>query len=294
MPEGRPRGRVVLVHGYAEHSGRYGHVAQPLTRCGLAVHAYDQRGHGRSGGRRAYVRRFDDYLRDLGAVFEALPADDAPRLLLGHSMGGLVAALYVLDRGAAPAAGESRSRGDAEQQGGVDAEQQGGVDAEQQGGVDALVLSSPAVNVAVNTPAPLRRVAPVISRLLPTLPTVPLPEGAISRDDAVLADAGADPLNYYGRTLARTGYEMLEASARLRATMHRLRLPLYVTHGTADRLTDPAGSRALVEAAASPDKTLRLYDGLYHETYNEPENQDVLHALCHWITRRLWRMSSDE
>jgi alpha-beta hydrolase superfamily lysophospholipase len=268
LPEGSPRGRAVLVHGYAEHSGRYGHVARALVRGGLAVHAYDQRGHGRSGGRTAFVRRFGDYLRDLGAVVEALPRDGLPRVLLGHSMGGLVAALFVLEW-------EDRS------------DDAVSVASRQQAGFRALVLSSPAVNVAANAPAPLRLLAPVVSRLAPRLPTVPLPEDAISRDDAVLADAYADPLNFAGRTLARTGAEMLSASRRLRAQMHRLRLPLYVTHGTDDVLTDPAGSRALVEAAAAPDKTLRLYHGLRHETYAEPEGPAVLHGLATWLDRRM-------
>jgi alpha-beta hydrolase superfamily lysophospholipase len=263
---GPPRGAVALVHGYAEHSGRYGHVAHALRRrLGLATHAYDQRGHGRSGGPRGYVPRFDLLLGDLGRFLATLPPT-RPRILMGHSMGGLVAALYAVERAHGEA---SRPPGSAEDR-----------------PFDALVLSSPAVVIDGNAPAFVRQLAPVLGRLAPRLPAVPPIRDAISRDASVLADAEADPLNYRGATLARTGAEMLAASRRLQAQLHALRGPLYVTHGTADRLTDPDGSRRLAQAATG-DVTLRLYDGLYHETLNEPERARVLDDLVDWLAGRV-------
>lgn len=256
-PMSEARGAVLLVHGYAEHSGRYRHVAERLGREGLAVYAYDQRGYGRSEGRRAFVRAFDQYVVDLHDVWQRVRAEASagrPLFLMGHSMGGLVCALYVLDHGARPA---------------------------------GLVLSSPAVRVDPDVSPWLQKAARLVSLLAPRLPTAPVKEGTLSRDPEVVAATQADPLNYHGRTLARTGAELLRAGRRVEQNAARLTLPLLVFHGTGDRLIDPSGSQVLYHKATSPDKTLRLYDGYFHETMNDLGRARVLDELAAWLGRRV-------
>lgn len=266
------RGVVTLVHGYGEHSSRYGHVARALAAHGFAVYTYDQRGHGRSDGPRAYVDRFETYLADLDRVrthvARRLPSDvdrvgtpvetaaspqDLPHVLLGHSMGGLVVLLYALAR---------------------------------RPSVRGLILSGAAIEVNPDLAPILRRFSQWIGRLVPTLPTVSSVEGAISRDPDVVAEAEADPLNYHGRVKARMGAELLRAGDDAKRRLDALTLPLLVLHGTGDTITDPTWSRRLHARAASDDKTIRLYDGLYHEIFNEPEREAVLDDVTAWLVER--------
>ena len=255
-PPSSPEATILLVHGYAEHCNRYGGVAQAFVAQNVCVHAYDQRGYGRSGGLRAYVDSFETYLNDLDHVLHAVRAQapERPLFLFGHSMGGLVVLKYVLDR--APS-------------------------------LRGLLLSAPALEINPDLAPLLRRTAQLLGRLWPTLPTTRSPEDAISRDPTVVAEAEADPLNYHGRVLARTGAEMLRAGQNTRDRLHTLDTPFLVLHGTADSLTNPAWSRALYEQASADDKTIRLYDGLYHEIFHEPEKEQVLGDFTDWVRARL-------
>jgi len=247
---------VLLVHGYAEHCGRYGHVAEAFVNRGAAVYAYDQRGHGRSAGRRAYVECFDRYLDDLRCVRQHVVshAPNRPLFLFGHSMGGLAVLLHAFDHPT---------------------------------GLHGLMLSAPAIDVNPDLAAWLRPVAHLVGRMLPTLPTVCGPADALSRDPAVVQAAKADPLNYHGRTPARTGAELLRAGAAAQRRLSHLHIPFLVLHGTADPLVPPAWSKRLYERAATPDKTLRLYNGLYHEPVNAPEQTTVLRDLSRWLALQL-------
>ena len=251
-PSSSPRAVVALVHGYAEHSGRYDHVARSFTEQGATVHAYDQRGHGHSDGRRAYVASFERYLDDLDRFLDYVRAQtpEVPLFLFGHSMGGLVVLKHVLDRNPSP-------RG--------------------------LLLSAPAIQINPDLAPLVRRIAQFIGRWFPTLPTTRSPQGAISRDPDVVAEAQNDPLNYHGRVLARTGAEMLRAGRDVQTNLSALDDPFLVIHGTADRLATPSWSQRLYEQAVSDDKTIHLYEGLYHETFNEPEQDEVLHDLGTWL-----------
>ena len=255
-PDREPTAVVLLVHGYAEHCGRYNHVAGTFVEQGATVHAYDQRGYGRSEGRRAYVDRFEQYLADLDLFRESVQArtPNVPVFLFGHSMGGLVSLLYTLD--STPA-------------------------------LQGLLLSAPAIEVNPDLAPFLRPVAEWVGRFFPSLPTVRSPQGSISRDPAVVEDAQKDPLNYTGRTLARTGAELLRAGDKAQSRLHELQTPFLVFHGTADPLATPAWSKRLYERAAAEDKTLRFYDGLYHETFNEPEQDTVLRDLGTWLAERI-------
>lgn len=255
------RAAVALVHGYAEHSSRYEHVAAYLNAHGIGVYAYDQRGFGRSPGWRAYVASFDRLMDDLDLFLSHTRkairqehGEDTPLFLFGHSMGGAVAALLAMER-------PVRLRG--------------------------LILSSPAIEINPDLAPVLRKMARVLGWLMPWLPTVRSPQGLISRDPQVVAEAEADPFNYHGRVLARTGAEMMRAGQRIRNQMEALDAPVLILHGTADQLTSPKASQQLYEHASSDDKTITLYDGLYHETFNEPEKEEVLSDVVTWIEARI-------
>ncbi len=256
MPDETPAAVVGLVHGYAEHCGRYDHVACTFTEQGAAVYAYDQRGYGRSDGRRAYVESFDRYLDDLGQFLNHIRTHqpDCPLFLFGHSMGGLVVLKYALER---------------------------------QASLQGLLLSAPAIQINPELAPFLRRMAQTLGHYFPTLPTTRSPQDAISRDPAVVEDAQKDPLNYQGRVPARTGAEMLKAGAEVRERLEAMTDPFLVIHGTADTLANPEWSQQLYERAASDDKTIKLYEGLYHETFNEPEQDEVLQDLGTWLGARI-------
>ncbi|HEX8384657.1 MAG TPA: alpha/beta hydrolase [Rubricoccaceae bacterium] len=250
-PDRGASGSVVLVHGVHEHSGRHAYAAAALMAHGLDVFAYDHRGHGHSGGPRADVQDFGDFVADLDLVLSEVRREgDRPVVLMGHSMGGLVAASYVVEHGAAGLAG--------------------------------LVLSSPALHT-FPVPRLLERAAPHVARWMPLRPITKLDLSRLSHDPAVERAYREDELNTVSGLRARLAYQILLASKRVQAHPEAFTLPLYLLHGTADRITPPGGSEWLAAHAPSPDVTLRLYDGLYHELMKEPERDEVLADLVGWI-----------
>lgn len=255
-PEGEPTGILVLSHGLGEHARRYDHVAARLGELGLIVYAPDHRGHGRSGGKRLHLKEFSDYTTDLHTLFSiataAHPGKD--RFLLGHSMGGAIALSYALDH---------------------------------QSDLTALMLSAPAVIIATDTPKIMVRLGKIVGRFLPDVPVESLDVTAISRDQKVIDAYNADPLVHHGKVHAGVARGMLLATESYPRRLPSLTLPVLLQHGTADRLTDPAGSALVADLADSPDLTVKMYDGLYHEIFNEPEQDQVLGDLIDWLRPRI-------
>ena len=233
LPADPPTGVVVIAHGFAEHGGRYAAVAARLVADGIAVMAPDHRGHGLSQGKRTAIVRFDDYIDDLTTVIAQARARwrSLALVLLGHSMGGLIA-LGLAVRPGAP--------------------------------LDGLVLSAPAA-----CPREVSRFTLAIgrglARVAPNTGVLRLPLNRISRDPA----------------------EMLETMARVDTALPALRLPLLVMQGTADGLVDPGCGPHVYDRAGSGDKTLKMYDGLWHEIFNEPEREHVLSDLIGWLRLHL-------
>ena len=256
LPERPAKAAVVLVHGFAEHSGRYAELAQRLNQHGYAVYAADLRGHGRSEGEPILVMDFDHYVDDLSQLLKHVraPEPDRPLFLFGHSMGGTIVALLAVT-------GHRHVRG--------------------------VALSAPAVRISANVYPILRRLAHVLGRWFPRVRVVRLGNGMLSRDEEVVQQFHTDPLVYHGRMPSRTGSEILRATERLRRRAFQTRLPLLILHGTADRLTAAEGSRELFGSVSSTDKTLKLYEGLYHDLVHEPEKEIVMGDLVAWLEGRM-------
>ncbi|WP_395703839.1 lysophospholipase [Aquabacterium sp.] len=252
------RGTVLIVHGLGEHIGRYAHVVEHLNRCGWQVTGYDQRGHGASGGQRGAIAAADSLLADLGAVIDALrQLQPGPLVLLGHSMGGLVAGRFVAEALAEAPAPWSRA-------------------------VEALVMSSPALDPGMN--AFQKGLLAVLGPLMPNLAVGNgLDPRWVSRDPAVVRAYRRDPL-VHDRITPRLARFIVEAGARVIADAPRWQLPTLLLYAGADRCVAPRGSDAF--AAAAPPGVLvhQRYEGLAHEIFNEPEQAQVLADLARWLS----------
>lgn len=256
LPADRARAIVVIVHGLHEHSARYAHVGTRLAGAGFAVYAADHRGHGRSDGRRANIERMTLIVNDLGsfARFCGGRHPGLPVFMVGHSLGGLIALQYAT---------------------------------EPETPLDGLVLSGPLVEVTVGS-ALQRRLADVLSALAPDLRVAALnAEKKISRDPRVVRSYREDPLVYRGRIKARTGAEILATMEGLPARLPLLSVPLLILQGTDDRICAPTGATMVNDRVSSPDKTVRRYQDLYHEVFNEPERDEVLTDLVRWLEQHL-------
>ena len=255
-PDAPPRAVVVLSHGLGEYARRYDHVAQRFGDAALVTYALDHRGHGRSGGKRMLVRHISEYTADFDTLVRIATREHhgLKCVVLGHSMGGGIVFAYGVER---------------------------------PDNYDMMVLSAPAV-AAQELVSPLMIVAAkVLGVLTPGLPVQELDVAAISRDPAVVQAYNDDPLVYHGKVPAGVGRALLEVGETMPQRAPALTAPLLVVHGSDDRLIPVDGSRRLVECVGSTDVELKVYPGLYHEVFNEPERDQVLGDVVAWILKRL-------
>jgi alpha-beta hydrolase superfamily lysophospholipase len=252
LPEDEIKAVLVIVHGLAEHSGRYMNVVNHFVPLGYAVYGLDHIGHGRSEGPRVYVERFSDYTRTLKTYVDKIRAwqPDTPVFMVGHSLGGLIGSAYLLDH---------------------------------QEDLTGAVLSGPGVKVPDSISPVTVALGKVLSTLMPRTGLVQLDANEISRDPAVVQAYVNDPLVYTGKTTARLAAEMLKTMRRVTEEAGTITLPLMIVQGSEDKLVDPAGARMLYKTVSSDDKTLKIYDGLYHEVFNEPEHAEVLGDVEAWL-----------
>jgi len=255
-PTVAPNGVVVICHGYAEHARRYDHVAQRFGAAGLITYALDLRGHGRSGGKRVYLKNISEYTEDfhhlVGLATSAHP--ELKRVVLGHSMGGGVVFSYGV---------------------------------EHPDDYAAMVLSGPAVYAQDGVSAVMTVVAKVLGGLVPGLPVEDLPADAVSRDPEVVVAYEADPLVHHGKLPAGVAKALIGVGETMPQRAAALTAPLLVVHGGQDKLIPVAGSERLVECVGSTDVALKVYPELYHEVFNEPERAVVLDDVTSWIETRL-------
>lgn len=257
LPEGEVRAVLLIVHGLAEHSGRYMNLVNRFVPLGYAVYGLDHVGHGRSEGRRLYVEHFVDYTEPLKTYFDTVRCrqPDKPVFLVGHSMGGLIGALHLI---AHPE------------------------------GLAGAVLSAPAIKAPGNISAAIIFVGRALSLLVPRVGLVPPVEAeGVCSDPAVVAAYLADPLVYRGKLTARLGAELLGAMERARAEANRITLPVLILQGGADRLVDPSGAQMLYDKVTASDKKLIVYEGFFHEVFNEPQHDKVLSDVEQWLEGHL-------
>jgi alpha-beta hydrolase superfamily lysophospholipase len=254
------RGTVLLVHGLGEHSGRYERVAQRLNAVGWDVSGYDQRGHGESEGPRGGLPSAGALLEDLAAMIDVVRGSrTGPLVLLGHSMGGMVAARFVAEGTQAQPAPWHRK-------------------------VDALVLSSPALDPGMS---PLQKL--LLRVLGPLAPDLAVGNGLkpawISRDPAVVAAYEAEPL-VHDRITPRLARFIVDGGAFVQRSAAQWTLPTLLLWAGADRCVAPRGSAAFAAAAPRKLVTAQEFPGLYHEIFNEPEREQAFEALLGWIAAR--------
>jgi acylglycerol lipase len=256
LPKGEAKAVLLIAHGLAEHSGRYMNVVNHFVPLGYAVYGIDHLGHGKSDGTRVYVERFADYTDTLKRFFDMVRdwQPEGPIFLIGHSMGGLIGALYLLDH---------------------------------QAELTGAVLSGPAVKVAGGIPPAVVFAGKVLSVVLPTFGVMGLEADGVCRDPAVVKAYCNDPLVCTGKITARWGAESFKAMRRIAADAGRITLPLLILQGGADRLVDPNGAQMLYAEVSSVDKTIKVYDGFYHEVFNEPEHDQVLRDVETWLEAHL-------
>ena len=260
--EAPPRGTVLIVHGLGEHIGRYAHVAAFLNGRGWSVVGYDQRGHGRSGGARGAMPEAYSLAADLALVIDAVRRPGLPLILLGHSMGGLLAARFVAEALAAQPAAWSRP-------------------------VDALVLSSPALDPGMS--GFQKGLLALLGGLAPNLPVGNgLRPEWVSRDPAVVADYVADPLNH-DRVTPRLVRFIVDGGALALARAPLWRTPTLLLWAGADRCVAPRGSAAFAAAAPRAVVEAQVFAPLFHEIFNEPERAEVLARLGDGLERRFPR-----
>ena len=250
---------MVLVHGFNAHSGYMTWPGEQFSSNGFATYALDLRGRGKSEGERFYVEKFSDYLADVDGLVKIAREENPglPVYLLGHSAGGVISTSYVF---------------------------------EHQDEVAGLICESFAYDVGLPDVASL--ILKGISHLAPHLHVFTLKNELFSRDPDAVAAMNSDPLIANESQPAETASEMLKAADRLRENMPKFNVPVFIIHGTADKATRPQGSQYFYDHAGSTDKTLKLYDGHFHDLLNEIDREVVMKDILEWLNERIPTESS--
>jgi acylglycerol lipase len=248
------RAVVVLVHGFNSHSGYYIRTGEALAARGFAAYALDLRGRGRSDGDRFYIDSMSEFVQDVATVVSLakLRHPGLPTFLLGHSAGGVVSCLYVL---------------------------------EHQDELAGFICES----FAFQVPAPDFAIAALkgLSHLAPHAHVLKLHNEDFSRDPAMVKAMNDDPLIANETQPTRTVAELARADERLRTEFPSITLPLLVLHGTADKAAKAGGSQIFYDSAGSTDKTIELYQGHYHDLLNDIGHEEVLGDIIEWIEARV-------
>ena len=259
QPAGKPRAVMILIHGFNAHSAYFAWPAEQFAGKGLPCYALDLRGRGKSEGERFYVEKFSDYLGDVDRLVRQARSENLgpPVFVLGHSVGGVIAASYVF---------------------------------EHQNEIAGLISESFAYDVGLPDAAAI--ILKGISHLAPHLHVYTLKNEIFSRDPEAVARMNNDPLIEKESQPAETSAEVLKAADRLTANFPKFTVPVLILHGTADKATRPAGSQRFYDMTGSKDKTLKLYEGHFHDLLNDVDKELVMADIQAWIDRQLSRQTA--
>ena len=249
-----PRSSLLIIHGLGEHAGRYADFARFLAGTGITVFSFDLRGHGRSEGVRGFVPKFDDYVETLGLFHQQVNRDfgSVPKILMGHSMGGLISTLYLLDH---------------------------------QSEFAACILSGPAIKTDLEPPFLQLMIIRILSLFAPKMGALQLDATGVCRDEETVKRYRDDPLVYSGKLSARLVAELFRSMGIAQAGAAKITLPMMLLHGGEDSMASPAGSQFLYDAIGSDEKQLTIYPGLFHEIFNEPEREQVFAEMLEWLEK---------
>lgn len=255
LPDGQPKATILFLHGIAEHIGRYQHVAAHLVGAGYAFYGLDHRAHGQSDGQpRSYIPDFNPAIADAKQYLEQIKAENPGQKIFvyGHSMGSFLATKFVLTY---------------------------------QDELAGFISSGSPLLLDTIVPKMMVTIGNILNTIVPTLPLIDLDLNGISRDPTVVAAYNADPLVNAGKVRVRMAVGYNQAIGPLRDKLANIRLPLLVMHGGDDSIAPKSGSELLYNQAGSSDKTLKIYEGLYHEIHNEPEKETMLADLTTWLDK---------
>jgi alpha-beta hydrolase superfamily lysophospholipase len=256
LPENKAKAAIYIVHGLHEHGGRYQHLAAYLTKNDYAVYTMDFLGHGKSAGVRSYVDTYDDFISSMDGYLDLIRSwqPDLPIYIIGHSMGGLLSAVFLTVTGHP---------------------------------INGAILSGSLVQVPDYVSEITIKVGKKLADLLPKVRLVNIDIEALSRDPSVVQAYREDPLVFNGKTTARISNELNNAINWVEKKGSSIKQPMLLLHGGGDRICDPSWSQYLYDLITSPDKQLIIYDDLYHEIYNEPESAKVFADVLNWLENRV-------
>jgi len=256
LPEGEIKSIILIIHGLGEHSGRYTNVTNYFVPRGYAIYSFDNIGHGKSDNGREEINRFEELTAPataMTAIIKEWPPQ-SPIFIYGHSMGALITSFHLLDR---------------------------------QADFKGAIISAPLVTVPAHVSSMTVRLGKILSVIAPRMGLVNVDPSSLSRDKTVVEAYINDPLVFQKKAPARISAEMLRAMMRVTAEVEKISLPLFILQGSSDYLVDPNGAQLLEKKAGSTDKTLKIYEGLYHEVHNEPERELMFKDLETWLENRI-------
>jgi alpha-beta hydrolase superfamily lysophospholipase len=252
LPDGDVKAVILIVHGVGEYCERYTNVINHFVPLGYAVYGLDHIGHGKSGGEREMVLRFEDFTEPLITYYKMVK-DWHPHqsiFIYGHSLGGLITSFHLL---------------------------------EHQTDFKGAIISAPLVKIPDNISPMVIAIGKILSTIAPKVGLIGIDTNYLSHDKTVIDTYNADPLVFHGKMPARLSAEMLRAMLRVNNEAGKITLPLFIFQGSGDKIVDPAGASMLYEKAGSKDKTIKIYEGLYHEVHNELEREKMFADLGSWL-----------